>query len=127
MGCEILKDDKEETDNCCCVFQPHLIKKLVKTFRELLKCERKTKTPGTPRAVQVVPKEDDEKLDEEKHHHFRSGVGNLLCLLKHSRPELSNPMRESTRCMSGPGPENMKEMHCVINWVLDHPNLRWKS
>ena len=68
---------------------------------ELLKHERKTKTPGTARAVQVVPKEDKDKLDAEQHHKFRSGVGMLLHLLKHSRPELSNPIRELTRCMSG--------------------------
>ena len=81
-----------------------------------MKCERKTKTPGTARAVQVVPKEDKDKLDPEQHHKFRSGVGMLLHLLKHSRPELSNPIRELTRCMSGPGPDNVKEMHGIIKW-----------
>ena len=43
LGCEILRDEREETADCCCVLQPHLILKLVKTFGELLKCERKTK------------------------------------------------------------------------------------
>ena len=127
MGCEILRDEREETDDCSHVLQPsHLIKKLEKTFGKLLKHERKTKTPRTPRTVQVVPKEEDEKLDAQEHHWFRSGVGSLFHLLKHSRPELSNPMRELTRCMSGLGPENMKEMCCVIKWVLDHPNVGWK-
>ena len=51
LGCEILRDEREETVDCCCVSQPDLIEKLVKTFRELLKCERKTETPVTPRAV----------------------------------------------------------------------------
>ena len=92
----------------------------------MLKCERKTETPGTPRADQVVPKEDDDKADAEEHHKFRSGVGMLLCLLKNSSAELSNPMRELTRCMSGAGPENMKEMHGIIKWVLDHPSVGWK-
>ena len=123
LGCEILRDEREETADCCSVSQPHLIKKLVKTFRELLKCERKTKTPGTPRAVQVVPKEDSDKLDAEEHHKFRSGVGMLLQMLKHSRTEPSNPMRELTRCMSGPGPKNMKEMHGIVKWVLDLPSV----
>ena len=109
-----MRDEREETDDCCCVLQPHLIKKLVKTFGKLLKCERKSETPGTPRAVQVTPKEDDRKLDAHKHHKFRSGVGSLLHLSKHLRPELSNPMREWTRCVSGLGSENMKEMHRAI-------------
>ena len=89
-----MRDEREETADCCHVSQPHLIKKLVKTFGELLKCKRKTKTPRTPRAVQVVPKEDGDKLDSEQHHKFRSGVGSLLHLLKHSRPELSNISNE---------------------------------
>ena len=44
LGCEILRDEREETADCCHVLQPHLIEKLVKTFGELPKCERKTKT-----------------------------------------------------------------------------------
>ena len=50
----------------------------------------------------------------------------LFHLLKHSKAELSNPMRELTRCMSGPVPENMKEMHGIIKWVLDHPSVGGK-
>ena len=50
----------------------------MKTFGELSKCERKTNTPGTARAVQVVPKEDKDKLDAEQHHKFGSGVGMSL-------------------------------------------------
>ena len=28
--------------------------------------------------------------------------------------------------MNGQGPENVKEMCCVIKWMLDHPNVGWK-
>ena len=49
-----------------------------------------------------------------------------MCLLKHSRPELSNAIRELTRCMSGPGEENLEEMCRVIKWVIDNPNVGWK-
>ena len=84
-----MRDTRENSGDCCCVLQPHLIEKLVKTFGESLKCERRTETPGTARAVQVVPKEDKDKLDVEQHHKFGSGVGMLLHLLKHSRPDLN--------------------------------------
>ena len=80
-------------------------------------------TPGTPRAVQVAPKEDGKKLDSQQHHQFRSSMGSLLHLLKHSRPELGDPIKELSRCMSGPGPENMKKMCRVIKCVLGHPNV----
>ena len=66
LGCEILRDEKEETTDCCCVLQPHLIKKMIKTFGESPKSEKKTRAPGTPRAVKVVPKEDEDKVDAEQ-------------------------------------------------------------
>ena len=50
----------------------------------------------------------------------------MLYLLKHSRPELSNPIRELSRCMSGPIEENMDEMYRVIKWVIDNPDVGWK-
>jgi hypothetical protein len=101
-----------------------LVKKLTENF-EKLKGKRKTNTPGTPRTVQVRP-EKENVVGKEEHKEFRSGVGSLLYLLKHSRPELSNPIRELSRCMSGPGKDNIEEMYRVIKWVMDRPNIGLK-
>ena len=49
-----------------------------------------------------------------------------MYLLKHSRPELSNPIRELTRMMSAPTDFHKKEMNRVIRWVLDTPNIGLK-
>ena len=57
-------------------------------------------------------------MDVEQHKKFRSVVESLFHLSKHSRPELSNPIRELTRCMSGLGPENMKEMCRVVGMEM---------
>ena len=84
MGSEILRGEDEEDQDRCHVLQSHLVRKLVKTFGELVKNKRRTNMPGTPRKVQTVPKKDEEKLGADKHKEFRSGVGCLLCLLKHS-------------------------------------------
>ena len=65
----------------------------------------------------------EEKLGKEVHWEFGSGVGSLLCLLKHSRPELSNPTRELNRCVAGPMSESMEEMCHVIKWAMDRPNI----
>ena len=71
--------------------------------------------------------EDDEKvLKKQDQFEYRSGVGSLLYLLKHSRPELSNPIRELSRCMDRPSEENRKEMYRVIKWVIDHPFVGWR-
>ena len=61
-------------------------------------------------------------MGADKHKEFRSSVESLSCLLKHSRPELSNAIGELTRHMSGPG----EEMHRAIKWVTDNPNMGWK-
>ena len=90
LGCEILREERKDE---CWILQYHLVKKLISTFGELLKNKRRTHTPGTPRTVQVRPVKEEDKVGKEKHKEFRSGVGSLLYLLKHSRPELSNPIR----------------------------------
>ena len=112
LGCNILR---EKNENICYILQPHLVKKLTETFGKLLKNRKSTHTPGTPRGIQTRPKEKENIVDSIKHKQFRSGVSSLLYLLKHSRPELSNPIRELSKCMSGPGLNNMKEMWRVIN------------
>ena len=53
-------------------------------------------------------------------------MGRLLYLLKHSRPELSNPIRELARMMSSPTEDHMEEMYRVIKWVLDNPDIGLK-
>ena len=67
-------------------------------------------------------KAKEEKLNELELHAYRSRVGSLLYLLKHSKPDLSNPIRELTRCMVGPIPDNRKEMHKLIKWVINKRN-----
>ncbi len=43
----------------------------------------------------------------------------LLYLVKHSRPDISNAVRELTKCMDGATPAAYKEMLRVIKFVLD--------
>ena len=57
------------------------------------------KTPGTPhqtitRDVAVKISDDDQKL-------YQSGVGMLLWLVKHSRPDIANAVRELTKVLDG--------------------------
>jgi hypothetical protein len=43
--------------------------------------------------------------------------------LKHSRPDLSNPVRELTKVLDGATPAAYKEMLRIIRSVIDNPNL----
>jgi hypothetical protein len=48
-----------------------------------------------------------------------SGVGMLLYLIKYSRPDLSNAVRELSKCMDKATMGTYQEMLCVIKFVLD--------
>ena len=48
-------------------------------------------TPGTPRFIARRLENKEDKVNAEDHETYRSGVGTLLYLTKHSRPDISNP------------------------------------
>ena len=70
--------------------QPHLISKLEQTFENQVQGLRKYKTPGTPGLNMIRNEDQNFALDQDKHKLFRSGVGMLLYLVKHSRPDIAN-------------------------------------
>ena len=105
------------------IFQNYLISKLITIFGEEFKKVRQINTPGTPRGVQKIINNDNEKLSAEEHKKFRSGIGSLIYLLKHSRPELSNTIRELSRYLSGPSEKNKKKLIRILKWVIDNPDI----
>ena len=80
--------------------QPTIIKSLEKQFGERVAKKKMTVTPGTPGFI--GGKVDDiSKVDEKTQSIYRSGVGTLLYLTKHSRPDITNPVRELSQSMDG--------------------------
>ena len=57
-------------------------------------------------------------MSSEEHETYRSGVGTLLYLTKHSRLDIYNPVRELPETMDGPAPVHLKERYKVIRYVL---------
>jgi len=87
LGCEI---HAAKSNTCGWIGQPHLYKNLERKFGSIVKTQCTTETPRTPgfHVVRNIPNaayitDEDQKL-------YKSGVGMLLCLVKHSRPDLSN-------------------------------------
>ncbi len=107
--------------------QPHLIKKLEKTYGEQVNSMKTYKTPGTPGVSITRPKEDDKLLPEEAQHNFQSGTGMLLYLVKHSRPDISNAVRELTKVMDKATDKNLQEMLRIVKHVLDTKELRLRK
>jgi hypothetical protein len=116
LSCEIVFNDDK---SCAWLGQPHLIKRMEKTFGELVKGNYKYQTPGTPGYNLVRPTSESEKLSVEQQKIYRSGVGTLLQFVKHSRPDINNPVRELSKSMDCASEASFKEMKRVIKFVLD--------
>ena len=53
---------------------------------------------------------------------YRSGVGSLIYLVKHARPDIANIVRELAKCMSGASIAALTELLRVIKFVLSTAN-----
>ena len=81
-----------------------------------------TITPGTPGFI--GGKVDDiSKVDEKTQSMYRSGVGTLLYLTEHSRPDITNPVRELSKSMNCASMALVTELYRVINVVLEMKTL----
>jgi hypothetical protein len=56
----------------------------------------------------VYPKKEDPKVSPEFQSIYRSVVGLLMYLTKHSRPDIANAVRELLKCMDGATPSILK-------------------
>ena len=102
-----------------CVTQPHLIKNLEEKFSDQVKDMKKYDTPGTPGFHGVREKPEEDFSAETLQSEYRTGVGMLLYLVKHSRPEIANAVRELSKVLGKASEADLKEMRRVIKYVLD--------
>jgi len=116
LSCEVKVN---KAGNRAWLGQPHLVKKLEKTFGEEVSHMETYKTPGTPGQGITRPKEGDMMLPAERQARFQSGTGMLLYLIKHSRPDIANAFRELTKVMDKAVEKDMQEMFRIIKHVLD--------
>ena len=70
-----------------------------------------TITPGKPGFI--GGKVDDiSKVDEKTQSMYRSGVGTMLYLTKHSRLDITNLVRELSNCMDGAHRDVQRDKFC---------------
>ena len=111
LGCEFHMN-KERTRGW--LGQPSIIKSLEQKFGDRVMKERLSLTPGTPRFTARRLENPEDKVKPEEHETYRSVVGTLLNLTKHSRPDICNPVRELSKTIDAPAPVHLKEMYKVI-------------
>ena len=99
--------------------QPSIVRSLEKKFAKEAMKHRVGLTPGTPRFIAMRVADEDFKLPVKEHATYRSRIGTLLYLTKHSRPDICNALRELSKPMDRPAPFHMKEMFRIIRYVLE--------
>ena len=85
LSCKILLSDDRTK-----VWLGHLEKKYGEEVQKLYNYL----TPGTPGLHQVREEDTSLILSKERQERYHSGIGMLLYLVKHSRPDIANAVRE---------------------------------
>ena len=116
LSCEILIN-KGRTK--AWIGQPHLCKKIAQTFGDMVKKLPRYRTPGTPGLVITKPETQGAIISIEDQQMYRSGVGMLLYLVKNSRPDIANAVRELSKGMKEATPGALKELKRVLKFVMD--------
>ena len=119
VGCTVVKDPHKKK---LWMWQPDLITKMEGIFKEHIQKLKVYKTPATPGQITLRSEDPSEVVDPETHTLYRSGVGMLLYLVKFSRPEISNAVREASKANVGPTKANMKSLYRLIKFVVDTKN-----
>ena len=112
IGCKI-----ERQGNQILLSQPDLINKMIKQFGNKIDTLREYETPAPTSTHIIRCNSEEEGLTEEEQQEYRSGVGSLLYLIKHSRPELSNSVRELSKTMDKANKYHQKALYRAIKFV----------
>jgi Reverse transcriptase (RNA-dependent DNA polymerase) len=118
IGCKLRRDGSS-----IYLSQPNLIEKLCMLFNDNIKNIKEFETPTGPGVKVMQPKNEETRLTKGEQEEYRSGVGSLLYLLKHSRPDISNCVRELSKVMDGANLAHQKMLHRAIKFV-DHTKNR---
>ena len=78
-------EDKNKA-SCC---QTYLMKHFKQKSGEFMKCKQTNKTPMV-KFLMMRPKGDTDKISKDNQKVFRCGTGMYLCLVKHSRQDITN-------------------------------------
>jgi hypothetical protein len=95
-------------------------------FQDLLKDAKEYKSPMGSNVSILRPKEQDKLITDEMQKRYRSGVGSLLYLVKHTCPDLSNTVRELAKVLDSATEAHLKFLVRAIKYTLDTKNMHYK-
>ena len=99
--------------------QPDTLEKMEENFERFVKDMKVFSAPAAQGSAVIRSKSEEGKLKADEQKLYRSGVGMLLWLTKHSRPDLSNAVREASKVMDGATQEHLKYLLRIVKYALD--------
>jgi hypothetical protein len=81
-------------------------------------------SPGEPGKV-LDQTEEGQELSRSMQTKYRAGVGKLLHMMRWSRPEIWNSVRETSRRMQLPNKDHYKAMIRIMKYCRDTPKRGW--
>jgi Reverse transcriptase (RNA-dependent DNA polymerase)/gag-polypeptide of LTR copia-type len=112
VGCFILHDKEKGR---AILHQTRLIESLEKEYKH--DKSKSYKTPAQPGSM-LTKSSDPKVIEEDKNKEYRSTVGKLLYLLKHSRPDLANAVRDLSKVLDDTEEIHYKAMKRCVQFVL---------
>ena len=120
LGVQVIKSKDQKR---AWLGQPTIIDALTKKFGKEVEKRQITLTPGFIGAKQ---NEEGTRINEKKQQEYQSGVGTLLYLTRHSRPDIANVVQKLSKSMDGDSKLQFREMLQVIKFILDTKDLSLK-
>ena len=119
VGCEVVRKNRDEL----ITKQSHLIGRIRNHFDKFTSALKKREIPLTTGFTVQRSDEKGELITAESQHLYRAGIGMLLYLVKFSRPDIPNTVRELSKANTGAADAQFKAMLRVINYTLDTENV----
>ena len=122
VGCEITRVGKTKLF----MSQKVWITKIERTYSEVISKLPVYKSPadGNFRVERCV--DANLKINAEKQTLYRSGVGMLMFLVKYSRPDLANSVRELSKANDGATEKHYRGLLRTVKYVMDTRNQALK-
>ena len=106
VGCQIKQINKD----CLIMHQMELVRKLERIFHDDIEALKNRKILlGTNQGI-IRPKKGENLISKEERTKYCSGIGMLLYLVKYSRPDLSNAVRELLKLNDGATKEHVQNL-----------------
>ena len=98
--------------------QDDLLARMEKDFIKSLEHIKSCDSPMKPGYTIKRPEEGEELLSPTDQRKYRSGVGSLNYLVKHTRPDLCNAVRELSKVLNGATEQHLQDLYRVLKYVL---------